>query len=380
VLLNSSPTDGFDPARFYLNVRNSIVLGYDFYSNNYQGVLYLYKGVMMALGVDPMAPLFFNALLSLFALANISSTFFQVDYPSFREITKYIPFLLFIPEIIAYTVMSSREVFCASMSLIFVSYLIRYCLFNRSRYLLFCMASAFLIFVIRPPFGLLSFICLGFILFMNAETNKDYYKYIIVISLVFLLIAFGGILNLNINSASDVDMSHISGMLLSKVSDNNSKAEYMIYSDSSIAGLLIPHNPLEFILFGIIRSTAYIIPSAFFMPGFSFTSLANLSSYIFCVFLPIIWKVIYSFKSQNHIMKIIIIYLIIYILVIGFSNTNMIHIRYRIAYDFVYFIFALVGIQELGGWKCYGYYFIRFWAKFSPIILMALLFYLYLKY
>lgn len=338
---------GFDPKRYYYYATEIVREGYLFYSLNYQGVVYFYVACMKLLGVDPLVPLYVNVILSLYATLLIAKLFAGKN-----EFHKYV-FLLIIPEVVSFNLMASREILCMAGATIFI---VKYVEFKARRSLwsvVLMFFSFLLVAVVRPP--MTAPLILGIV--VNNMMNASLRSFIVSF---FVLVILGGVFYLGMSISSDLGSNFDNETLEGSVSSGFSgKTEAR--EDAASSGMtvwLIPHNPVEYIVFGIIRSFAYIIPPPLiisdFIHQFSLADLViypNLTVLAMFYFIPSIWRGLRRFRKLPPHVQLIASVLVIYFLMIGISLPNLIHQRYRLVYDLFYFAFAIYCWLHRKEWK-----------------------------
>lgn len=342
-LPSSTPHWGFDPQRYYYYMSYYIQNGhFGMFGLNYRGILFFYLPFLLIFGLNPIVPMFVNSIL----LA-ISYVFI------IRLLDKdigfgYMMLFMLFPELLWFCVMSSREIPCAFALILSLYGYLSY-MKEKTQKSLWIMLFGFVFMgAIRLPFmfALLIAICIY---------TSFYTKNKLVVIVAAILVLFVG-MYLSSAMGSDVNQADLASSLSNKLSGNN-KAMSEGYSQNSIAMLLIPHNPLEFIVYGIVRSVLYLFPS---MDLFSFSlpssfSIGNIymigfSSLIMYFTLPFVYnyiKRVLFLREVNSILgQFVSLTFLVYLLFIGCSNTTMIHIRYRIVYDLLYCVLLILFFEE----------------------------------
>lgn len=346
--INSSQW-GFDPQRYYHYAGEILNTGYTETSLLYFGVVYFYYIAFKLFGYDPIVPLFINEILTLYSVL-ILSKFVSND----KKILKYFVFLLVIPEVIYFNVMSSREILCMAGTTIFtVKYLQ---LFNNKEKgsLLdygILLSSFFLVAIIRTLM-VIGLIFLVVIVTMKKSRRKiKSSAFLMVALLIVTVIALRLSTEMGSFNTSENMLSNVSRML----SGSQEETDWVIYSQGSFSKLLIPHNNIEFLVFGFIRSFAYLIidprfiydPIAlFYLNGAQPPIYTNLTTLIMFCSLVYIYNFIKRFKGLDFTMKYLFITFIIYFFLVGMGNPTMIHIRYRVVYDLLFFSIILFQYAE----------------------------------
>ena len=330
---------GFDPQRYYYYMNTFITNGHftDF-SLNYRGILFFYLPFLLVFGLNPLVPFFVNSILMLSSVI-LFVKMCDVDIP------KILLGLLFLfPEMIWFGVMSSREIPCLFALALSIYGYVRYVNTSRQADLYILCIGVVLMGVIRLPYMFILFLVLC--VHVAFYSNYSGQKWLILIGGV-LLLGIGMYLSSATGSASDqADLASRLGQQFS----GGSKAVTDGYGERSVALLLIPHNPIEYVVYGIVRSFAYLCPSG---NPFSFAYqnayiagqgvLVGWSSVIMVLTLPFVFSFVkQSLRNTVVYEQLLAIAFLVFWLFIGSSTTTMIHIRYRVVYDLVYaFIIVL---------------------------------------
>jgi hypothetical protein len=326
---------GFDPLRYYSSAIENIRKGYFSYNFSYIGIVYYNIIILKIFGVDPLVPLLTNSFLTFYAVLLLVR--FIGDR---RNIAKY-GFLLLIPEVVSFNMMASREIICMSLITVFVIEYFELVRFYTLSKLVIIIISIFIVAFIRPPMAGMAII--GIYIYSLLSHRRKTMKNIIFMTVVVLILGMGFYFSTSLGSNFSSD--YISESLSESVRGNNTAR------DDAKAGLttaLIPHNPVEYVVFGIIRSFAYVLPAPImirdFSNQFSFSDYRvydNLTTILLFIFLPFVFLGIYNRKKMDNKIYYIMVLLVILFFAIGMSLTNLIHNRYRIVYDLFYFSFAI---------------------------------------
>ena len=329
---------GFDPQRYYYYA-SMFVKGTPMFDGlNYFGIVFFYIGLFYVFGINPLVPLFINSLLVIYSVILISNHFFTTGGKA-----KYFAYLLLVPEIVYFNCIPSREIVCMTMATIAIikSYEAIELGIKKSYILVFL--SILLMIIIRPPMGGGAIIAISSFI---AFRGKFKLKYLFVIAILAVIVVQG----LSISSSLDTHQSDTGSSLTEAVTDrfsgDNEEDATASYSSNSLARLLMPHNPVDFVVFGIIRSFAYLIippglvssPSNylnFSKPGTE--GFASVTVIFMMFFLPGVYKTIKRNFRDNTCFKIVALAFITFFLLVGVFNTNIIHQRYRVVYDLFYF-------------------------------------------
>ena len=338
---------GFDSARYYnyaaTMTRGGVVLD----GLNYWGVVFFYYVLFTVFGLDPLVPLFLNVLLVLYAILLLAKFLCRVGVPY-----KMSALLLLIPEIMYYNDMSSREILCMVFGVIVI--LNFYKVYNKESSVFTMILSVFilmLMIVIRPPYGIGVILVMAlYMLFSARKKGKVIFYGLILVAVAVVGVGLAGNIG---DTGSDVGQS-LSSTIEDRVGGDNTMGDDFIYSQNSMAAKLIPHNPVEFVVYGIIRTFAYVIitPGDITDPINSFNIITDKTGYIewttlfMMLLIPGVYKTIRnSFKVSSEIKLLVIAFLVFFFLV-GVFNTNLIQQRYRLVYDLFYFSLAIIYLTE----------------------------------
>lgn len=326
---------GFDPQRYYSYAQDVIRFGYTDTLLNGMGVVYFYAAIMKVLGVDPLIPLYFNSLLTYFAVLTFT-TYLGKKTPKF---VKYGWLLVLIPEFIYFNIMPCRDILCMAFMTICVTKLANY---SRIQDKILLIVSFILLFYIRPTMALPLVMAQICIIFFKRKARLTRFFYLLIfLSLILALQRMEGVMS----SENDTDIQ--SKIERTTDTDNIESS----HSNARIATLLIPHNPVEFFVFGFIRSFLYVTPS----PGlilspfvaYSMTGKAqapgppNMTTILLFLSLPFLLKLIFSNRFKIADIQLFATTTIVYFFIIGTFNPTIIHPRYRVVYDLLYFGLAL---------------------------------------
>lgn len=333
-----NPFWGFDPQRYYYYA-SSIAWGHlVVYSLNYQGVVYTYVYLFKIFGIDPLVPLFFNVLLALYATTLIAKTICK-NRPKWLF---NFALLFLLPDVVYYNAMSAREILNMSFMTIFIC---KYISFSTDRHwsdIYFMAVSFALLAFIRPPMAMFALLVIGVQMVIRSRQR---HKNIIIIVIIGVVFSFSQDLSDFFGSSSSSD--ELVENLYDKVAGENEEGG-LRYSANSMTARLIPHNPVEFFVFGFIRSFFYVIPS----PGMILSPIKslsfvrshgpfeNISTWLIFFSLYFLIKFILRYREHDYIIKTFILTFLIYFFGVATSLTNFIQMRYRVVYDL--FLFSLI--------------------------------------
>ena len=322
---------GFDPQRYYYYATQIIrSSGFEF-ALNYVGVVYIYVFLMSVLGIDPLVPLFVNVLLVVLTVSIITKGIYVIYGKN--SYYRYTWLFFLFPEVIYYSAVSSREIFCLALVSICI-YIAASQSLDDKRTLIRIIALIGGLLIVRPPFAA----ALVLALLLSPIKNKVALGAIGFLAIVISVIGGG------LDFGSSEGAASLADSLTEHVSGNVAASDSYNYGENSIARRLIPHNPVEFVIFGIIRSLLYLLPKTLPFPIIAsvFASSHNmgsllgwLSSFIIMLSIPSLWGAFREFKTQDSFSRVVFTSFCVFFFVVGMLNSNLIQERYRLVYDFL---------------------------------------------
>lgn len=336
--------DAFDPIKYYSMA--AIALNDNYFVDNFIffPIAYIYYAIMFVCGVNPLIPMFFNVIIFVYAVILIAKHI-NKNTPQWM---RYYSWLLLIPEAMYFNIMSAKDTLCMlCATIIFVKSSQVLEKFNWKGLTII----AFFFVIMAMARMSLSFASIVSILLLNVNLKQlDFRKFAVILASTAL---FGFALYFTMEFSSEDKLSYTTERVGDFVSGDVSNAATLAgQANSSFARHLIPHNSVEFIVFGIIRSVCYVVIDPRFFKDpiglFTFTgdyplsplvNFTTLIMFISCFYIWHWWK-IYRKKENENVMQTFYI-TIMYILLVGMFNPMMIHIRYRVVYDILFFAIAL---------------------------------------
>ena len=334
----------FDPIKYYSMAASAInqgVLDENFF---WFPVAFIYYGIMRIFGLNPLVPLFFNEIVFVYAVVILAR---YVNGKNTKYV-KYYSLLLLIPELMYYNVTSSKDIICLfSATVIFVkaSEFIRDGLSLKR---LLILLGFFLIFVLAR--ASLSFASVFGIILINVLSKKLSKRSIALMAAsgVFIVAAFTFSSRLGGNADAEGTTSYVS-----KVSSGNMSvaAEMEGVNPNGFSQKLIPHNSVQFVVYGFIRSICYVIIDGRFVTqpfnilGFnsvySMVDWTSLIMFIYCFYILKWLRRTKIGKRETYEVRATLIMLVLYWYIVGAFNPLMIHVRYRLVYDLLFFAIAI---------------------------------------
>ena len=326
---------GFDSQRYYTWAKDYIFYDDLSFMLNGVGVVYFYIFFMEIFGVDPLVPLFINSIFCYFAILQVANYIGKDNYAFLR----YGWLLCLIPELIYFNMMPSRDILCMAFLTTCVVHLGT---ITEKKSKIIALVSFILLFVIRPTMALPLIICVILNnLFFGKGGKKNYLYLIVIIGVVVLMSSVGGLMS----SENDLSLSD----RVSQAADTTGDL-----ADGATGGLtnfLTPHNPIEYVVFGSIRSFLYlfITPDMIISPIDSFSvlgegqapGLPNITTLLMFLSIPAMLRLLRHKDYKIDKLRMIFITFCTYFFVVGIFNPHMIHIRYRVVYDVLFFTLVL---------------------------------------
>lgn len=334
--------DTFDPVKYYA-IASEIVQGEMNTAIIAYPVSWIYVVVFSVLGRDPLIPLYLNSIAVLYAVLIIAKSINSDN----KKHVKYFSLLLLIPEVIYYNMMSAKDTICMICSVIIFVITQRfidkkYCISD-----IFIVIIAFIAMVLARTS--MSFIAiLGVIIGLLFSGNLSRKK---ILAFLFFGCIVGIALGITIGLGAHESTFNLQEKIEGELSGDMSYASTLEdQSKDSFIKYLIPSNPLEFVVYGIVRSFCYVIidpgmitnPLAKFSFDGSFKCpiMHNSTTVLMFIFLPFVFFQLSVWKKRNTEFKRLFIITLLYFLVVGMFNPLMLHIRYRVVYDLLFFSLA----------------------------------------
>lgn len=338
---------GFDPQRYYLYAQEVLEKGYyeGWVGSGFNGIVYFYALIFKILGCHPLIPLYVN---SIFALTSVLMLF-KIFEDKVNTKPHYVAFLLLIPEFLYYNIMISKDTLC-QYGVIFIFYeFYKYYKIRHLKSLFFLIISFIFVVIIRPPYAIATLgAIIIFLLFFSLNIsiiNKS------IISVIMLIVVFIGLSYTNLLNSNDSMIIDWGG----RIEDTMTGKMNAMEGGSTLAAYLTPHNIIEVFIFGLIRSIAYLSPSGYYRffdepSWYTFGGLTTLLTGLltFIMMLVVFQYIIKTLKNKEDNILLLFLLFIFLMLLTGFSTPNIIHSRYRVTYEILYFMFIILSYIEFG--------------------------------
>jgi len=335
--------DTFDPVKYYA-IASEIVRGDMNSAIIAFPVSWIYVVLLTILGRDPLIPFFVNSIALLYAVL-ILCKYLSKDN---QWHIKHYSFLLLIPEVIYFNMMSAKDTICMICAVII--FVLSHKIIEKKHNSLdiVIVVLSFVAMVLARTS--MSFVAILGVIMMTIFSGKFNVK-----KLLFLLIVIGivgGAITLSIGLGSHESTFNVQEKIEGEMNGDMSVANTLEdQSKDSFMKYLVPSNPFEFIIFGIIRSFCYVIIdpgmitnpfSRFAFDGtFRCPLMPNSTTVLMFLSLPVIFVGIISQKKMNKEYKALLAQTLFYFFVVGTFNPLMLHIRYRVVYDILFFALTI---------------------------------------
>lgn len=351
-LLPNNANWGFDPQRYYIYALQVIQKGYydGWVGSGFDGIVYIYAFIFRLIGIHPLIPLYLNILLSLLSVLML----YKIFCNHVNNDIKYVGLLLFIPELLYFNVMSSKDTLCQFFLIFVFYYFYKLYWLKNIKSLFFLLLNLSLLLFLRLPYGFAAMsVILVFLLFFTKRVSNSAKLFIISL---FLPIAIWGLNITSVLSSSDTMQEDLGARIESYATGNVNALD----NGSAIASYLTPHNSFEVFVYGIIRSIFYLFPEGHytFFDRYEINALGGLTQLLSGVVSALLICVAYHYVKKTFKYKydkgiLLILFCLFFMLLISFSTPNFIHQRYRITFDYFYFLLVILAFMQLGKKRCF---------------------------
>ena len=336
----STGWDTFDPIKYYA-MSKEMVSGGSVLGSLYFPVVYIYYIEMLILGVHPLIPLFVNQFFYLYAVI-ILAKFINSD--NSKHLQRF-AILLLIPEALYFGVTSSKDILCLLCATIIFVHSQKILLKDYSILNYLIASIAFLVlFIARTGMAMMAILSVIMFFFNFKKLRLKHMLFLFVGGGVFLIAT-----NLFNSIGIVTTVAEVSEKAEGQISGDMSFAnELSDQKDNAFANKLIPHNPVEFVVFGVIRSVVYAMLSPsdlhIFIEPQNFALIYN--EYYTSLLMTISWPIIiYVFihrkKYMNESLRRLFYVTMLYVMSVGIFNPMIIHRRYRLVYSLLFLALAL---------------------------------------
>jgi hypothetical protein len=354
---------GYDPQRFYFHALNLSNSRFDFSvvsevePLNYVGIVYYYAAIFYIIAENPFIPFIINSLVTLYATILVVKVTYILGVKNLKY-GWWVGLGIFLPEVIWFDMMTSRETLSMSLitiiDMLFIIYIMKIDKkFNLIKLIILLIPLMSFLYLVRGSAVLAPILTISIISIFIKNNSQNISKKIFIIGGMIIALASFPYLAIQFGS-SGVGLEGYWGM----VTGTNSELVEGWQNTNGLGGfasLLIPNNIFEAILYVPIRLVLYLLSplgvSSFSIEGiFSGNWVAwqfiimGLSAILNLIFFPLLISGTFSsikFKQYDRISY----YITVWIVLLMISGGNfIIHDRYRV-----------MGSLLLWGSYCLGY-------------------------
>lgn len=355
---NASASWGYDPQRYYqyawyLVLQNWSPIGLE---QNYQGILYYYGAIFAILGHNPVIPALVNAFVTLLGTLYLIRCVYEF-MPNRTSSDWRIAYLLLVPEVLWYEVMTSRETLMAVLIIFATVPVGKYLFCDRrsglTNSLLLTAVAVFAIMVVRTSMLLPVMACLAiFALLLKKRKSASPLFRILIIALGVTGILLAPLAQ-EMTGGYAVDFIQTPDKV--QTFEGNI-AEEMEWSDRSVGMLLMPSGLLSSVAFLPPRMLLYLaapLPNIGFSPAdllagswFAWQSLMTfLTSVLMLLCFPYVlagsglaWRLRGTYPGM------VIVPIAFWMNFVSVAGGNLIiHERYRLMFTLLLFATAWIG-------------------------------------
>ena len=390
---STSNSWGYDPQRYYYQSLRLIENNWqpDF-GLNYMGIIYYYATALYFFGANPMVASLINIFVTLYGTLFLIRCSYAFA-PTFSSKNWTISFLLLIPEVLWFDVITSREMFLAIVISTLFLVIGRKILAYKGEVMdSWLLAGVLCLAILSVRTSMIIPLILGsilmFLIFSKMGRQSSFKK-----GLIFLSI-FGGIsISLNFIPVVQSFLGSSSfnfGDALRRISsfDENVAASIDGWNERSIGMLLMPNNTFQAILYIPLRMILYLlaplpnisVPISGLVSG-SYSAWQNLMTILTSLLMTALFPYVLAgslsaWRLRRQAPGLLIIPIAFWINFAAVAGGNLIiHERYRVMCTILIFVVSWIGYTQSNLASIFR------WSIFwFSLLLSAALFYLYYKF
>ena len=279
---NTSTSWGYDPQRYYQY--SSDLISNDWEPNfglNYMGIIYYYGAIFAAIGRNPLIPSLINIFVTLFGVLFLIRSLYAF-IPARSKNDWRIVYLLLIPEVLWYDVITSRETLMAililSVSLIIGRNIVAHKGVSTINSWLIACILTFAILSVRTTMIIpVAFGAILMFLILSKQSRRSVFRIFLILIAAFIaafIVVVAAPMILDSLGTSTFDFSSQFARLLS--AKENIASDIGGWSDRSIGLLLMPEGLLQALFFLPFRMILYLAAP---LPNIAVTASGLLSGH-----------------------------------------------------------------------------------------------------
>ena len=385
---NSSTSWGYDPQRYYQY--SSELISNDWVPNfglNYMGIVYYYGAIFAAIGRNPLIPSLINIFVTLIGVLFLIRSLYAF-IPARSKNDWRIAYLLLIPEVLWYDVITSRETLMAIL-ILSVSLIIGRNIVDHkgagtiNSWLIVCILSFAILSVRATMIIPVAFGAILMFLILSKQSRRSVFR-IFFILIAFFIAVVAAPMILDFLGTSTFDFSSEFVRLLS--AKENIASDIGGWSDRSIGLLLMPDGPLQALFFLPFRMILYLAAP---LPNIAVTASGLLSGYysawqnlmtlptsllMMLLFPYVLAGTSLAWRIRRQVPGALIIPITFWVNFSAVAGGNLIiHERYRLMFTLLFFATVWIGYTRCNSAS------IKRWAMlwFSSIYSLFLFYFIY---
>ena len=389
---STSRSWGYDPQRYY---RYSVeLIKNDWVPNfglNYMGIVYYYAAIFYVIGYNPLIAALINIFVTLCGILFLIRNLYAF-VPARSRKDWSISYLLIIPEVLWYDVMTSRETLLAILVL-FVSLIVgrKIIAYKGETIDSWLVAGIFLLAILSVRTSMVIPVVFGafFMFILSAKSGQSPSRrystlFVLLIGIIILFFAMP-VIGIYLGS-SEFNLSKNISAIFS--SDENIASKIDGWSDRSIGVLLIPDNFFQAILFTPLRMILYLaaplpnitvtLSGLLFGSYSAWQSLMTISTSLLMVslFPYVLAGTSTAWDMRRKAPGLLVFSITLWINFFAVAGGNLIiHERYRLMFTILFFAVAWIGYTQSKSAS------VKHWAMlWSGSIFLLSVFYFFYKF
>lgn len=348
---------GYDPQRYYYDAWALVKSEWNpEVGSNYQGILFYYGALFYIFDHNPIIPALVNSFVTLLGIIFlIRSSYMLIDIKSPKRWT--IAYLLLIPEMLWYDVMTTRETLMAILiilaSLSYGRYIVGDRTIGMTKVILLSGLSIFGILLVRTSMAISVLASMTLITFsLGSRKRRGFLMKTLLLTVPIGMVLLGPAIQI---FTGGIEIDYLS-LLANIQSYSANVASVMEWSHNSIGQLIAPNNFIEFVIFLPLRMILYLVaplpniefslPQLFSGSWFAWQNLmASLTSILMILGFPYLLSgTLQAWSRRVQYPGPMLLQITFWVTFISVAGGNIIiHERYRIMFTLLFFSCVWIG-------------------------------------
>jgi hypothetical protein len=362
---------GYDPQRYFQDARILVEDDWEpVAGTNYQGIIFYYGAIFYLFGYNPVIPALINAFVTLLGTIFLIKCIYEaVLTRTERDWT--IAFLLLVPEVLWYDVMTSRETLTAVLIIFSVMSISRY-FWGVKQVSFIKMAftsilALLAILIVRTSIAIPVILSISVMILLVGKRKKWETLAKLIVFGIILAMFFTGELIQQLTGGINIDWLKTFGTIQSF---NENVAAKMEWSENSIGLLIAPNNLWQAIIYLPIRMVLYlaaplpniVVPFDGLIQGdwFAWQSLMTIPTSIMMMLgLPFVLAAgSQAWRFRLYQPAPLALHITFWVTFVAVAGGNIIiHERYRLMFTLLFFACMWFGytrcsLREVRWWAC----------------------------